>query len=61
MVLSFKEYLVEGRGFFTGHHVGDGVMFIEGPYAGKGTWTIASHDVHADVHADGCSCGWMLI
>jgi len=51
MVLSFKEYLVEGRGFFTGHHVGDGVMFIDGPHAGKGTWTIASHDVHADVHA----------
>jgi hypothetical protein len=50
MVLSFKEYLTEGRGLFTGHHVGDGVVFIDGPYSGKGSWTIASHDIYSDVH-----------
>lgn len=42
--------LNEGRGLFTGHHVGDGIVFTKGPYAGKGTWTLESHDTYSDIH-----------
>ena len=50
--MRFSDFLLlEGRGLFTGHHVGDDIVFTSGEYANKGSWNIASHEVYADIHA----------
>lgn len=43
--------LNEASGLFGGEgkHIGDDVVFIEGPYKGKGSWTVASFDIYNDV------------
>ena len=47
----FAQQINEGRGLFAGHHVGDDIVFLEGPYRNKGSWNIVSHDVVSDIHS----------
>jgi len=50
--MRFSNFLLtEGRGLFTGHHVGDDIVFTSGERANKGSWNIASHDVYNDLQA----------
>jgi len=48
----FVNQLNEASGLFGGggKHVGDDVVFLDGPYAGKGSWNIASFDEYSDVY-----------
>ena len=43
-------YLTEARGLFKGHHIGDDVVFKEGPYVKEGSFNIVSHDIVSGVH-----------
>ena len=47
----FVQILNEATGLFggSGKHVGDDMVFIEGPYKGKGSWTMASIDTYNDI------------
>jgi hypothetical protein len=47
----FAQQLNEASGLFggDGKHLGDDVVFIEGPYRKKGSWTIASFDTYSDI------------
>jgi hypothetical protein len=49
----FIQILNEATGLFggSGKHVGDGVVFLDGPYKEKGNWTIASFDEYTDVYS----------
>lgn len=44
--------LNEASGLFGGggKHIGDEVVFLEGPYKGKGSWTVESFDEYSDVY-----------